>query len=240
MPCRDCALRATGAFSGVKPGELDYIESYRSDMVDLPAGTAIIPEHRTSTQLFTLYAGWAFRYKTLSDGRRQILNFLLPGDFIGLQEEFADGATPGVEAATPVRLCVFQRDGLWPLFREYPSLGYDITWLAAREEHWVDHHLVSAGRRSALERVAMLLIHLYRRAERVGLAQDGWVPFPFNQQHIADALGLSLVHTNKTLRRLQTQGLHSLVDGRLRLLAPRSLERLADYYDRPMRQVPLI
>ena len=54
------------------------------------------------------------------------------------------------------------------------------------------------------------------------------------------ALGLSLVHTNKTLRRLQTQGLHSLVDGRLRLLAPRSLERLADYYDRPMRQVPLI
>lgn len=228
------------AFSPLQPGELEYIENFRSEMVDLPAGSAIISEHRTSPRLFTLYAGWAFRYKTLSDGRRQILNFLVPGDFIGLQEEFADGATPGVEAVTPVRLCVFERDGLWPLFREYPSLGYDITWLAAREEHWVDHHLVSAGRRNAMERVAMLLIHLYRRAERVGLAQDGAVPFPFNQQHIADTLGLSLVHTNKTLRRLQAMGLHSLNDGWLRLLAPRSLERLADYFERPMRTVPLI
>ena len=54
------------------------------------AGSSIIEEHRSSPQLFTLYSGWAFRFKTLSDGRRQILNFLLPGDFIGLQDEFAD------------------------------------------------------------------------------------------------------------------------------------------------------
>ena len=228
------------AFSPLQPGELEFIEKYRSEMVDLPAGAAIIPEHRTSPRLFTLYAGWAFRFKTLSDGRRQILNFLVPGDFIGLQEEFADGATPGVEAVTPVRLCVFERDGLWPLFREYPSLGYDITWLAAREEQWVDHHLVSAGRRNAMERVAMLLIHLYRRAERVGMAQDGAVPFPFNQQHIADALGLSLVHTNKTLRRLHRLGLHEIADGRLRLLNRHALQRLADYAERPMRTIPLI
>jgi len=236
----DCALRALPAFTSLQAGELAYIEKFRDGMADLPAGADIIPEHKTSAKLFTLYSGWAFRYKTLSDGRRQILNFLLPGDFIGLQEEFIDGATPGVQAATAVKVCVFPRDGLWPLFREFPSLGYDVTWLAAREEHWVDHHLVTAGRRTAEERVAMLLIHLYRRADRVGLVKDGALSFPFNQQHIADSLGLSLVHTNKTLRRLQQRGLHSLVDGQLRLLAPRSLERLADYYERPMRQTPLI
>lgn len=86
----------------------------------------------------------------------------------------------------------------------------------------------------------MLLIHLFRRAERVGMAQDGAVPFPFNQQHIADALGLSLVHTNKTLRRLSLLGLHELKNGRLRLLNTRALARIAEYYDTPPRLMPLL
>ena len=86
----------------------------------------------------------------------------------------------------------------------------------------------------------MLLLHLFRRAQRVGLTEDGEVDFPFNQQHIADALGLSLVHTNKTLRRLHRLGLHEIRDGRLRVLNPKALQRIADYYDKPLRQVPLL
>lgn len=125
----------------------------------LPAGNTLIHEQNANGKLFTLYAGWAFRYKTLSDGRRQILNFLLPGDLIGLQQEFSDGAMHGIEAVTDISLCVFPSDGLWELFRRYPSLGYDITWLAAREEGMVDDNLLTAGRRTAAERVAMLLMH---------------------------------------------------------------------------------
>jgi CRP/FNR family transcriptional regulator len=104
----------------------------------------------------------------------------------------------------------------------------------------VDDNLVTAGRRNAGERVAMLLMHLYRRAERVGMARDGWVQFPFNQQHIADALGLSLVHTNKTLRRLQQLRLYKLDAGWLRILEPHALETLGDYFDRPLQPTPLI
>ena len=206
----------------------------------MQAGGTLIHEQKPSGKLFTLYAGWAFRYKTLSDGRRQILNFLLPGDLIGLQQEFADGTMHGIEALTDVSLCVFPREGLWDLFRHYPSLGYAITWLAAREEGMVDDNLLTVGRRNAAERVAMLLMHLYRRLERLGLVQDGSVQFPLNQQHIADTLGLSLVHTNKTLRRLQQLGLHEIRNGRLWLLNSKALQRLADYYDTPLRQVPLL
>nr|WP_229722925.1 Crp/Fnr family transcriptional regulator [Xylophilus rhododendri] len=220
--------------------KVDYVHRFRQSTMEVAAGRQIIAEHRSSTRLFTLYKGWAFRYKTLSDGRRQILNFLVAGDFIGLQEEFADGATHGVEALTDVSLCVFPRDSLWQLFRDDPQLGYDITWLASREESMVDEGLVTAGRRTAMERVAMLLVHLYRRAERIGLARDGSIAFPFNQQHIADALGLSLVHTNKTLRRLSRMGLHSLQEGRLVMHDPKGLESVADYYDRPLRKPPLI
>jgi CRP-like cAMP-binding protein len=104
----------------------------------------------------------------------------------------------------------------------------------------VDDSLVTSGRRNAAERVAMLLMHLYRRAERVGMVRDGWVEFPFNQQHIADALGLSLVHTNKTLRRLQRMGLHKIDGGWLRILEPHALETLGDYFERPLRRAPLI
>src|SRR5690606_23305148 len=116
-------------------------------------------------------------------------------------------------------------DRLWELFRSEPRLGYDITWLSARGESFVDDNLLTTGQRNATERVAMLLMHLYRRLERLGLADGGSVPFPLNQQHIADALGLSLVHTNKTLRRLAKLGLHEIAHGRLRLPNPHALER---------------
>jgi len=238
--CSACGLRKTGAFMPVNTEELKFIEAFRTGTTAVKAGGTILYEQKPNGKLFTLYSGWAFRYKTLSDGRRQILNFLLPGDFIGLQQKFADGPMHGIEAVTDTSLCVFPRERLWELFRNFPNLGYDITWLAAREEGMVDDHLLTAGRRNATERVAMLLMHLFRRLDRVGMAEGGMIEFPINQQHIADALGLSLVHTNKTLRRLRQLGLHDIQDGKLRLLNTRALERIADYYDSPPLQVPLL
>ena len=238
--CRDCGLRKTGAFTAVAPEALDFIEGFRSETLAVQPGDVLVHEGQGNVRLFTLYAGWAFRYKTLSDGRRQILNFLLPGDLVGLQQEFGDASAHGVEALTECSLCVFQNDSLWAVFREHPRLGYDITWLAAHEEGHVDDNLLTAGRRNATERVAMLLMHLYRRLDRIGLAENGTVAFPLTQQHIADALGLSLVHTNKTLRRLSMLGLHELKDGRLRLLNTRALARIAEYYDTPPRLLPLL
>jgi CRP-like cAMP-binding protein len=238
--CKQCGLRKTDAFTAVSPEEVRFIESFRSDTMAVPAGKAILREQQPIGKLFTLYSGWAFRYKTLSDGRRQILSFLLPGDLVGLQEEFSDTAMHGIEAVTDTALCVFPRHQLWDLFRNHPQLGYDITWLAARGEGAVDDNLVTAGRRNATERVAMLLMSLFRRLDRIGTAEGGYIEFPINQQHIADMLGLSLVHTNKTLRRLHRLGLHEIENGKLRLLNPKALERIADYYDTPRPHVPLL
>jgi CRP/FNR family transcriptional regulator, anaerobic regulatory protein len=146
--------------------------------------------------------GWAFRYKMLDDGRRQILNYALPADMVGLQGALMNEMEHSVEALTSLVLCVFPRAKLWDLYSRLPSLAFDITWLAAREEQLIDENLVSLGRRTALERAAYLLLHLYVRAEECGLVKNGAIQFPFTQQHLADTLGMSLVHTNKTLRRL--------------------------------------
>lgn len=89
--CAQCPLRALPAFSPVSAKELAYIQSFRHGSAAFAAGQDVLAEHATSEWLYTVFSGWAFRFKTLSDGRRQILNFLLPGDFIGLQEQFADG-----------------------------------------------------------------------------------------------------------------------------------------------------
>lgn len=240
--CTDCPLRQLPLFLNHTPEELDLVQSLKRREMTVQAGDTLIHEGQTDAPLFTLRAGWAFRFKTLSDGRRQILTFLLPGDFIGVQQKMGDAAAHGVITLTDAVFCVFQRDSLWQLHRQSPTMGFNITWLTAHEESMVDDTLLSVGRRSAEERIAMLLILLFKRAAALQAdAGAGGVAFPLTQQHIADGLGLSLVHTNKTLRKLELRGLHRVVDGRLYMRDVKALARLADLYgDGRPAQRPLV
>ena len=244
ITCVDCPLRKLPLFTPHSGEELALIESLKKEQILVAADATVIHEGQNDAPLYTLLSGWAFRFKTLSDGRRQILNFLLPGDFIGVQQKMGDVTAHGVQAITNVALCVFRRDALWALHRSAPSLGFSVTWLTAHEESIVDDNLLSVGRRSAEERIATLLILLFKRAAallpEIDVAKHG-VPFPLTQQHIADGLGLSLVHTNKTLRKLEARGLHRIEGGQLRLLDVKALTRLADLYgDGRPAQRPLI
>lgn len=238
--CHACELREHPGFEAVSDETLQVIQDARSHATNACAGTVLIYEGQRHAQLFTLYSGWAFRFKTLPDGRRQILNFLLPGDLMGLQQEFGGDAEHGVELLTDCALCVFKNDTLWSMYSQQPRLGYDITWLAAHQESHMDQNLLTAGQRNALERVAILLVQLYRRMERIGRAHDGSILFPLTQQHIADALGLSLVHTNKTLRRLGELKLHTIAAGRLHITDIGALAKVAQYYDKPPAKLPLL
>ena len=169
--------------------------------------------------------------KTLSDGRRQILNFLLPGDLVDLQQEFGDASMHGVEAFTDCTLRV-PNDGLWTLFREHPRLGYDITWLSAHEESHVDDHLLTAGpaqRHRARGHAASA--HPYRRMERIGLVEAAR-GIPLNQQHIADALGL-LVHYQQDAAAPVGPGSARTQERAAAHAQHPALARIAEYYDRP-------
>ena len=242
VSCQACPLRRLPLFMPHSPAELELVQSLKRRESRLPPGATLIDEGQTDAPLYTLLTGWAFRFKTLRDGRRQILNFLLAGDFIGVQQKMGDASAHGVVALTDAVFCVFQRDALWEMHRKSPAMGFNVTWLTAHEESLVDDTLLSVGRRTAEERVASLLIQLFKRA--AALQSDGGaggVPFPLTQQHIADGLGLSLVHTNKTLRRLELRGLHRISEGRLYLRDAKALARLADLYgDGRPPQRPLV
>ena len=226
--------------SDFSPEELAFVSEFKSGELTAEPGTTLFMQGTNSAHLYTLLSGWAFRYTTLPDGRRQILNFTFPGEFLGLQGSIINEMQHSVEVLTQSVLCVFPRDKLWELYTRYPSLAFDITWLAAREEQLLDEHLLSVGRRSALERTAYILLHLYRRAEDVGLAKDRKVMFPFTQQHIADTLGMSLVHANKTLRRLYNMKALRWQDRMFEILDWDRLAEISMYEGNDKKPRPLI
>ncbi|MBO6554267.1 MAG: Crp/Fnr family transcriptional regulator [Roseitalea sp.] len=203
IACEACPLRESGRFRDFTEQEVSFVSGFKRGELTAEAGSTIFVEGSHSPHLYTVISGWGFRYKTLEDGRRQILNYVLPGDLVGLQGTLLGEMEHSLECLSDMVLCMFERDRLGDLYKSNPALGFDITWLAAREEQILDEHLLSVGQRSALERAAYLLAYLHDRASRVGLFKDAPEISPLTQQHVADTLGLSLVHTNKTLRKLQ-------------------------------------
>lgn len=238
--CADCTLRVRPAFKPKSDDEIAITNSLKISHRAFPAGSPLLHQGQNDADLFTLFRGWAFRYKTLPDGRRQILNFLLPGDIMGLQASLLDAADHGIEALTDVEVCVFARRRTWELFEKLPQLGYELSWLGAREQNLVDENLTSVGQRSARERVAALVLSLYRRCEQLGLVTDRTMLFPLTRQDLADALGLSLVHTIKTWTYLRRAGLFATNAGTLTLVNPRLTERWASYYEREMKPRPIL
>jgi CRP-like cAMP-binding protein len=227
-------------FRPFSPEELRFVASFKKGELVAEPGSHILEEGASSSLMYTLLSGWAFRYKTLADGRRQILNYVLPGDLVGLQGSVIGDMQHSVEALSPVVLCVFQRDNLPELFRNHPGLAFDITWLAAREERMLDENLLSVGRRSAIERAAYLVAFIYQRAVSVGVGNIDRLLIPITQQHVADTLGLSIVHTNKTLRKLSERKLIRWHDRACEVLDPNGLKEVAGWEETPELIRPLI
>ncbi|MCJ8521569.1 Crp/Fnr family transcriptional regulator [Pseudorhizobium tarimense] len=229
VPCEHCLLRRRPVFRDFSPQELAFVSSFKIAEMPAEPGMLIMVEGEQNPSLYTVLTGWGFRYKILEDGRRQILNYVLPGDMIGLQGNVMAEMQHSVEALTRMTLCTFERERFPSLFRNHPSLAFDITWMASREESMLDEHLLSIGRRSAQERAAYLLAFLDWRAKGTMNERKSGVQLPLTQQHVADTLGLSLVHTNKTLRKLADQGLVRWLDRGCAVMEPEGLYRVAGW-----------
>lgn len=225
--CIDCPLRRLRCFEKMTPSELAFMRRFKSGELVVGPRTTILPQGSTSAQLYTAFDGWGVRYKLLPDGQRQVINFVLPGDLVGLQAGVLGEMQHGVDSVTRMTLCVFARADLWRLFETNPSRAFDITWLSSREEYFLGDMLAVLGRRTGVERISWGLLSYYGRVARLELATGAAVPMPFRQQDLADAFGLSLVHTNKTLRLLQRNGLIEMAAGTLTIRDMDGLKRVA-------------
>jgi CRP/FNR family transcriptional regulator, anaerobic regulatory protein len=240
VPCDKCPLRRCEYFLPMTDEELAFMRRFKAGELSVEAGTTILMEGSNSPQVFTVLAGMGTRYKTLEDGSRQVISFLFPGDFIGLQAGIMGEMKHSVAASTQMVLCVFNRSDLWSMFKAHPARAYDLTWIAAVEEHFLGETLTALGQRTAGQRIAWALLRIHHRLRAVGLEKAGVVPLAFRQQDLADALGLSLVHTNKTLMHLRKHGLARWSDGQLDIQDRGNLADYAGSAPEPLEKRPLM
>jgi len=188
----------------------------------------IITEGRNYSSIFIMLEGNAIRYRILHDGRRQIINFVLPGDIVGALGAFMESSLYSTKALTDVSIATVPFARLNVLNETHPKLVTKIFWWFSCESTIYAEHLVDLGRRSALERVAHFLLELLTRLQAVGLAEEHSFKIPLTQELIADALGLSIPHVNRVLRRLREDHLVVVEDQRVTV---RDFEALADLAD---------
>jgi CRP-like cAMP-binding protein len=216
--CAACAVRPLALFRVVPQARVGEIAKLRSGVRLVRAGEAI------GDAVFTLYAGWACTWTATADGRRQILDFHLPGDLV---ERVEDGAE--VEAVTDASLCILSRDRLCDFMARDPGLALAYAEGLTRDRARMRVRLTSLGRRDAMGRVAQLLLELHGRMIRHGGGDAAGGPLPLKQLHLADALGLSVEHVNRALAHLRRDGLASLQRGRLDILDRARLEAVAGW-----------
>ena len=144
-----------------------------------------------------------------------------------------------VEARTHMRLCVFNRSEFWNFFKNHPERAFDITWLAAIEEHFMGEVLATIGQRTAMQAIAWAMVKIFERGQSLGMVTHNQMLLPYSQRDLADALGLSVVHTNKTLGALKERQLLSWSDRVLQIndlaaLAKAGMTELEGRQKRPL------
>lgn len=158
-------------------------------------------------------SGWACSSKILQDGQRQIVDFHIPGDFLGLRSVLLHMSDHSIEPVTDIEVTEVHQTDFLDVFSQNPRLAVAVLWAVSRDEAVVVEHLCSIGRRSAAERMANFLLELGARLSLVGLGSRAGFKCPLTQYLMADALGLSSVHVNRVLRHLREGGMVTFRDG---------------------------
>ena len=175
-----------------------------------------------------VHSGWAARVRRLSDGRRQILSFILPGDLISAGAVFSERLSFFVEAITDVRTAVCRRAPLDEILAQSPRLLHALLAGCLAEKTEVEELATDLGRRRAEERIARLFLQLKYRLEVLGQVSGMSFDMPLRQQHIADATGMTVIHVGRVLGTLRNEGVLQINGGVLTIVDLAALQRLSD------------
>jgi CRP-like cAMP-binding protein len=179
--------------------------------------------------VYVNHDGWLFRYKILHNGSRQIIDFILPGQILGLQAYLFQKSLYSVATITETSLSMIPFEMIDDVFERTPRLGKALFWSAACDAAILAEHLIDAARRSAYERISHLLLELFVRLKAAGLTDDMSFDMPLTQELIGDALGLTTVHVNRTMRSLREDKLIA-IDGKIvTILDFEGLSLLSDF-----------
>lgn len=172
--------------------------------------------------------GWAATAIAMSDGRRQILSFLLPGEMVSAVMIHDPVSQCSVEAITDVRFRMFPRAAIKAALLRQPDLAATVTKLWTDEAARADRLAIDLGRRGAAERIASLILNLADRLQSRGMMLGQTMDFPLRQHHIADAAGLTVVHVGNVMAEFRRAGLIDINERSLTIRDASGLRRVAD------------
>jgi len=218
-------IRKLSAFVALSEAELAVLARLHRRRRTFVAGRDIVHQGQSEQTAYILSTGWVCSYKIQADGTRQIVDFQVPGDFLGLRSVLLRTSDHSFEPVVDIEAAEVLTKDLLDAFAETPRLATAILWAASRDEAMVVEHLVGIGRRDADARMAHFLLELGSRLMLVGLGSKAGFECPLTQYHLADALGLSAVHVNRVLRQLRETGLMTFREGHVTF---HDLDRLVD------------
>ncbi len=234
-------VRKLGAFVALSGAEIDVLEGLRKRRRTFVAGRDLVHQGQSDQVAYILMSGWACSYKDLVDGQRQIVDFQVPGDFLGLRSVLLHISDHSIEPVTDIEVTEILKADLLEAFAQTPRLALAIFWAVSRDEAMVVEHLVGIGRRNAAERLAHFLLELGARLALIGQGSKAGFDYPLTQYLLADALGLSAVHVNRVLRHLREADLLTFRDGHVRFIDYDGLTDFADFDPSYLDQVgPLL
>lgn len=218
-----------GAFVALSEPELAALAGFHQRRRTFEPGVDLVRQGQLGQLAYILADGWVCSYKVLHGGTRQIVDFQIPGDFLGLRSVLFRTSDHNAETLTRVEVTEVSSNDLMEAFANTPRLATAVLWAASRDEAMVVEHLVDIGRRNALERTAHFLLELGARLKLVGLGTKEGYACPLSQYLLADALGLSAVHINRTIRQLRERGLLTFRNGQVVFNDFQRLVELADF-----------
>src|SRR6202022_3621958 len=226
-------LRKLANFTALSEEESNAIVDCCKDVREIAAREDVISQGDRTGGVKLLLEGFACRYKVLEDGRRQIVAYFVPGDLCDLRVFILKRMDHSIGAVTASKVATISPENVLRLTNNYPNLTRALWWSTLVEEAVAREWIVNVGQRNALERMAHLFCELLYRFRAVDLNQGLSCTLPLTQVELAETLGLSSVHVNRTLQELRRQKLITLDGGTLTIQSLRALEDLsffnADY-----------
>ncbi len=202
-------------------------------------GDRIISEGDVLKEMFVIEFGWAYRYKILDDGRRQILNFMLPGDCFDIMSITETKSDHNVSAATSVQLRRIKAGTFLTVIKKNPKLVSAFWKIAAQEEIILRDQITRIGRRSATERLAHLILEFDQRISNTNDSKpSGFLKLPISQTLIADTLGISVVHASRTFTKLKSMKLIQTVSGGILILNRKKLIQISGFDGNHLSNIP--
>ena len=193
-------------FGELPSGDRRLLDEIVRSAFKVPADQELIREGDRPENVHVILSGLACRFQLLRNGRRQITAFLLPGDFCDLHIFILKTMDHNISTLAPSTVVRVPRAKVLELTRR-PGIARALWWATLVDEATLRAALVNLGQRNAEERIAHLLCELHLRMSSVGLAEDGRFSLPLTQAELADASGISIVHTNRCVQLLRSKGL---------------------------------